>query len=52
MAEGTTNFEETFSEVVRNYRVLYDKECKELKIKKVYVPLLIQINVRLPTQLK
>ncbi|XP_068732649.1 uncharacterized protein [Montipora capricornis] len=34
MAErGSLSFDETFAEVVRNYRVLYDKECKDFKDK-------------------
>ena len=34
MAErGCLSFDETFAEVVRNYRVLYDKECKDFKDK-------------------
>ena len=34
MAErGCLSFDEKFAEVVRNYRVLYDKECKDFKNK-------------------
>lgn len=28
---GTVNFDEKFAEEVHNYRVLYDKECKDFK---------------------
>ena len=31
MAENTVNFDEKFAEGVHNYRVLYEKECKDFK---------------------
>lgn len=30
---ASLSFDERFAEVVRNYRVLYDKECKDFKDK-------------------